>query len=315
MTPSAADARQAGYTLLEMAAVLGIAAAMALAATPALVDRAAQQRVDLTVEGLRTLVSAAVSYRTDGGQITEPDHGHYGTWPERAADLLGADTSTPPDGVPDEAIYLGHFRNDGAALATRDLLNAMGLPIEFGFAAGDADREGVLRIQTSFRAQEHARMAATRFGPTACASADAACVAAGCAADTPATTPPAFHTCAFVPPPAHESVLDAFALLDGSRPFVLDAAAQLQILNGADVSVAIDSDGNITAEGLLTADEGFEVTGDLEITDGNLDIDGRVAADIVVAREIDTAELQYLTATSCPTGSTITIPAKTITCP
>ena len=273
-----------GYTLVELTLVVGITAFMLSQAIPAMVERAAAARVSVTVDGVRALAAAAVRYRTDAAELADAS-GHYGDWPSGLGDL-GA--------------VLGHFRNDGT-----NFLNGVGRAITLHPPTPD----GPLRIQTIFGDAAHARQFVFQSGPMACSGEDADCQTAGC----DASAAPNFHACLFVPQPASESVHAHYALLDGSRPFLLDGTGSLEVQDGAtppSTVLSIDGNGGIDAEGSLTAGDGFEVTGDLRVVDGNLDIDGRVEAELVIAREIDAAGFAY-----CTSGTTFTIPAQTVACP
>ena len=276
-----------GYTLLELALVLGLMGLMLAQAMPALIERAAERAVRATVEDARALAAAAVRYRMDPSELTEPNRGHYGEWPTAWGDL-----------VPD---YLAHFRGSAADGFRNSVGRGMSLNLPAPPPPPAAPPEDPpLRIDVDFGDPAHALRFAFLAGPMACSADDADCQNAGC--DGSALTPPESRACLFVPPPPGEFVLDHFALLDGSRPFILDGTDTLEVQDASagpptqpTTVVSMDANGTLRVRGRVVVGNG-------------LIADGRIHAGAVIAREIDAADVA-LCRPGCP------IPGLGLPCP
>ena len=282
-----------GYTLVEFTLVVGLMAFMVTQAIPVLIERAADQRLRAAAEDVRMLAAAAAGYRTDPGQITEPNRGHYGEWPAQGA------TDTAATAHADLVAYLGHFRSNAAG---DGFLSALGRPITVD---PRQPADGPLRIDLDFGDPAHAERFAFLAGPTACVPGQAGCPA-GC--DGSALTPPESRACYFVPPPAQEFIHDHFALLDGSRPFVLDGAAQLEVRNAPPPAlplVSIDRNGDIVAQGDLNAAGAATIGSGLIVNAGDVRVlDGSLVAGLVFANQVDATEVRICTPGCQLPGST-----------
>lgn len=237
-----------GYTLLELAMVIGIMAFMTSQAMPALFERAAERSVDHSVKGIGILAHAAVAYRTDE-RFLDAGTGQYGSWPATLGDLEGTGCGVPV--VPGCHNYLGEFTGR----------NGFGRPYTFVL-------EGEALVIVSEAPEPYSRRIAFRAGPNA-THVDA--------------VPPSVdgEVRVHIPPPGQESLLAHYAMLDGSRPFVDDVT----IGAGA---VVLTETGDVTASGILEAASfsvtgDLTVDGDLSLT-GDLTAQEIIADEIDAAR-------------------------------